>query len=269
MKKLVRPAAVAGTFYPAEPRQLGHMLDELLLPYTSFQNEGSVESAPALAYIVPHAGYIYSGSTAAAAYHRMAEQFSNPRIILFGPSHYHYFTGLAVPWVTHFETPLGQVALDTDLIKRLVDTEGLNYSDKAHQQEHALEVQLPFLQRVFSSFSLVPILLGDTAPAQVLTVMETVWGLKNTLVLVSSDLSHFHPYQEACDIDRNTSAAICHRKGNLVGEQACGYQGINALLQLAEKRDLQVKMLKLENSGDTAGDRNRVVGYGAYGVYGA
>ena len=163
MDKSIRPAAVAGTFYPAQSGQLVPMLDELLLPYADYAQGGPVEAVTACAYIVPHAGYVYSGPTAAAAYGRMKGQFLNPRVVLFGPAHYHYFRGLAVPSVTHFATPLGPVALDTQLIKRLVDHEGLVYSDQAHQPEHSLEVQLPFLQRTFDSFTLVPILVGDAS----------------------------------------------------------------------------------------------------------
>lgn len=266
MDKSIRPAAVAGTFYPAQPDQLLPMLDELLLPYADYAG-GPGEAVRACAYIVPHAGYVYCGPTAAAAYGRMNGQFLNPRVVLFGPAHYHYFRGLAVSSATHFSTPLGHVALDTGLIEKLVNLEGLIYSDQAHQPEHSLEVQLPFLQRTFDNCSLVPILVGDASTEQVFRVMEAIWDMDNSLVLVSSDLSHFHSYQQAQEIDRNTSAAICHRKANLVGEQACGYRAINALLQVADKYDLRVRKLKLENSGDTGGDRNRVVGYGAYEIY--
>ena len=258
-----RPPAVAGLFYPSDARELRDVVSEYLR-----QHSPTASAAPPKALIVPHAGYIYSGSIAAAAYATVASlRRTIHRIVLIGPSHRVYLRGMAVPAASSFATPLGNVEIDRTLKASLLQSGAVIESDTPHAQEHSLEVQLPFLQLLFDEFTLLPLVLGAVAPEHVAAALASVWGDSATLVLVSSDLSHYHSYAQAQQIDAATSAAILRRETTLAGEQACGAVGINGLLYLAGQRQLPISQIARCNSGDTAGDRSRVVGYGAFAVH--
>jgi AmmeMemoRadiSam system protein B len=256
-----RPPAIAGTFYPADP-------EELRRAVSIYVGDAVAAMRTPKALIAPHAGYVYSGAVAGHAYRcleGMREQLS--RVILLGPAHTVYLQGMAVPSVDTFVTPMGEVAIDHEVIETLSDLPQVLSSDEAHQREHSLEVHLPFLQSVLGDFTLVPFVVGETHPDQVAEVLERLWGGDETLIVVSSDLSHFHDYASAQEKDRATSAAIeAFRSGAIGPQQACGCYSLNGLLQLAARREMDITTLALANSGDTVGPRDRVVGYGAYGL---
>ena len=260
----IRQPAVAGSFYPGDASELRAMVSGYLrqAPAVALQS-------PAKALIVPHAGYMYSGSTAAAAYALVAQRSRLRRVVLIGPSHRVYLRGGAVPRADAFATPLGTVRIDAELKAGLLRSPDVIESDAPHALEHALEVQLPFLQMLFEDFTLLPVVLGSASPAQVAAMLDAAWGDEETLVLSSSDLSHYHGYETAQRIDAATSDIILRRQPTLTGDQACGAVGINGLLQAVLQRDLQVTEIARCNSGDTAGDRSRVVGYGAYAIHDA
>ena len=255
-----RPAAVAGMFYPADTAALERAVARLL---ASAPPGNEVPKA----IIAPHAGYQYSGPTAAYAY-RLLEGRRDVirRVVLLGPAHRVYLQGMAVPSVDAFATPLGDVLIDTDGVRQALELPGVQASDEAHAHEHSLEVHLPFLQSVLDDFALVPIVVGVCPAQQVEAVLEALWGGDETLIVVSSDLSHFHEYAEAREIDEHTTARIEACESTLHGEDACGAYAINGLMLAAKVHGLQVRTLDVRNSGDTAGDRHRVVGYGAYAL---
>ena len=263
-KTSTRPAAVAGYFYPADPSELRDLVERYLndaVPADSLRT-------PPKALIVPHAGYVYSGSVAAAAYAAIvARRDTLRRVVLLGPSHRVYLNGIAAPRTDAFATPLGDVEIDRDLRSQLIASGEVMAADTPHAQEHSLEVQLPFLQLLLKDFSLLPLVAGAATPDHVARVLALVWGETDTLVLISSDLSHYHRYEIAEQIDRDTSHLILERSPTLEGEQACGAVGINGMLQLARQRHLPVSQILRLNSGDTAGDRQRVVGYGAFAIH--
>lgn len=255
----VRQPAVAGAFYPADPKQLKLMVDQYL-------NDARPEPKVPKAIIVPHAGYIYSGPIAANAYARLRQgrTFIN-RVVLLGPSHRVGFSGLAVSSADRFTTPLGDIPLDKQAIRDIAELPFVHYYDQAHDFEHSLEVHLPFLQEVLDQFSLVPIVAGETPAEQVSRVLEQLWGGKETVIVISSDLSHYHDYATAKKLDRATSEKIEKLQFEALDyDSACGRVPICGLLALAKKWALSVKTIDLRNSGDTAGDKQRVVGYGAY-----
>jgi MEMO1 family protein len=258
-----RPPAVAGLFYPNDERELRDVVSEYLRQHTA-----SPTTATPKALIVPHAGYIYSGGIAAAAYATVASlKQAVRRIVLIGPSHRVYLRGIAAPAASTFVTPLGDVAIDEELKASLLQRGDVIEADAPHAQEHCLEVQLPFLQLLFDDFTLLPLVIGSATPERVGATLAHVWGDASTLVLVSSDLSHYHTYDQARRIDAATTTSILRREPTLAGEQACGAVGINGLLYLAGERKLTVSEIARCNSGDTAGDRSRVVGYGAFAVH--
>lgn len=253
----IREPAVAGTFYPAEPALLRDAVRRYLQPC----GDGSAPKA----LIAPHAGYVYSGAIAGRAYSSLAPVASSiKRVALLGPSHRVGFRGMAVPTATSYRTPLGDIPIDSDAIKRILDLPNVGFLDQAHQDEHSLEVHLPFLQEVLRGFELVPVVVGDAAKEDVARVIETLWGGDETLVVVSSDLSHYHAYDDAARMDRNTADRIVNLEANLVGEEACGCRPINGLLHFARLRNFSVREIEVKNSGDTAGPRDQVVGYGAF-----
>ena len=314
----VRPAAVAGTFYPGTPARLARDVRGFLA-----EARPSRSTVPK-ALIVPHAGYVYSGSIAATAYALLAPlRDVVTRVVLLGPAHRVAVRGLATTSAAAFATPLGEIAIDADavavaltfaqvvasdaahahehalevqlpflqtVLRRFtlvpfavgratplgevpVDADAVGtaltfsqvaVSDAAHAGEHALEVQLPFLQTVLRRFTLVPLAVGHATLREVEEVLDALWGGPETLVVVSSDLSHYHAYAEAKRIDRATADAILAMSPTLDHEQACGATPVNALLQCASRRGLSPALLDLRNSGDTAGDRSRVVGYASF-----
>jgi AmmeMemoRadiSam system protein B len=257
-----RPAAVAGTFYPADRESLETMVQALL----AVSDPGSNAGLPK-ALIAPHAGFIYSGEVAASAYRMLEEaQGQITRVVLLGPAHRVYLRGMALPSVEAFDTPFGRIPLDHAGIDVALALPGTVISDEAHAQEHCLEVHLPFLSALLEEFSLIPIVVGECPPEEVARVLEALWGGPETLIVVSSDLSHYHAYETAREIDAATSSDILARATNLTGEQACGAHAINGLMVAARKFGLGVRALDVRNSGDTAGDRRQVVGYGAYAL---
>ncbi|MCX7141031.1 MAG: AmmeMemoRadiSam system protein B [Proteobacteria bacterium] len=260
----VRPAAVAGMFYPANARELAWEVDNMLA------HSAGAGLAPGFpkALIVPHAGYVYSGNIAAEAYDRLRPARGIVRrVALLGPCHRVVVRGLALPDAAAFATPLGQVPIDRAAIESLAGLSQVVVSSAAHAEEHALEVQLPFLQRVLGEFSLVPLAVGDATPAQVAEVLEILWGGEETLIVISSDLSHYRPYDEACAIDRGTTQAILDFSTAIDHEQACGATPVAGLLLAAKRHQLNVELLDLRNSGDTAGGRGRVVGYASFAFW--
>ena len=258
MKKIRQPA-VAGSFYPDNPDTLKAMIESYL------QQVAPVDNAPK-AMIVPHAGYIYSGAIAASAYARLYSKHNSiKRVILLGPSHKVGFTGLALSHAEAFRTPLGDIPLDTKTIASIINLPFVQYIDQAHEFEHSLEVQLPFLQIALDSFQLVPIVAGDCPANQIEQLLELFYGKDDTLIVISSDLSHFHDYVTAQRLDKETSDKIERLDyQHLDYDSACGRVPVSGLLALAKKKSLQIETIDLRNSGDTAGDKNRVVGYGAY-----
>lgn len=261
-KTSVRTPAVAGLFYPAEPDALHATVQQLM--DSAYTND---RHAPPKALIVPHAGYVYSGGVAASAYASIqARRNAIRRVVLIGPSHRVYLHGIAAPRADVFATPLGPVRVDRERRAMLIASGEVMSADAPHAQEHALEVQLPFLQTLLGDFELLPLVAGAAEPGHVARVLDRVWGDEETLVLVSSDLSHYHDYTTAQRIDRQTSELILQRRATLHGEQACGSVCINGLLHLAQARDFRLREIQRLNSGDTAGDRRRVVGYGAFAL---
>jgi len=256
----IRPTAVAGLFYPAERDELQRIVGDFL--------RGATPSVapPPKAIIVPHAGYIYSGPVAASAYAQIAPlRTTIRRVVLLGPAHRVGFIGIATSSASHFHTPLGDVVLDRELVDQVTQLPAVQQFDQAHQMEHSLEVQLPFLQQVLEEFTLLPLVVGDATPQEVATVLRAVWGGEETLIVVSSDLSHYHDYATAQRMDRATSSAIEElNPGAIHYDDACGRTPLSGLLLVAKEMGLKAETIDLRNSGDTAGDRNRVVGYGAY-----
>jgi len=255
----IRPAAVAGLFYPADPAQL-HNDIQTMLSVTE-----QTESVPK-ALIVPHAGYIFSGPVAASAYAQLKNiRHIVKRVILLGPCHRVPLRGLATSSADYFETPLGSIRLDHEAIKQIASLPQIEEFDLTHEQEHSLEVQLPFLQEVLDDFSLVPLVVGDTNAEEVSEVLERLWGGDETLIVISSDLSHYHDYNTARAMDNETCLAIEEMNPAAIHyDQACGRNPVVGLLTAANKHGLHATTLDLRNSGDTAGDKSSVVGYGAW-----
>jgi AmmeMemoRadiSam system protein B len=254
-----RPTAVAGTFYPGE----GSALAREVASYMAAAPTPT--GAPPKAIIAPHAGYIYSGPIAATAYAQVrALRDRVTRVVLAGPAHRVYVRGAAVPAAQAFDSPLGPVAVDREAVAALRALPFVEASDRAHAFEHSLEVHLPFLQSVLDRFTLVPIVVGGAGPEEMARAFDAVWGGDETLVVVSSDLSHYLPYEAARERDRRTADAILGLDARVDTEEACGAAPINGLLTLARRRGMSADLLDLRNSGDTAGDRDRVVGYAAF-----
>ncbi len=258
----VRYPAVAGMFYPDDPVELDEMVRTFL---TATEVEGPVPKA----VIAPHAGYVYSGPVAASVYRLLipAKDIIK-RVVLLGPAHRVPFRGVAVPSVDFFITPLGTVAVDKEAIAAIADLPFVHVSDVPHEPEHSLEVHLPFLQEVLEDFKVIPIVVGDAAPEEVAQVLERLWGGPETLIVVSSDLSHYYDYDTARKLDQATSRAIeALDPTRLSYESACGRIPVAGLLLAARKHGLKARTVDLRNSGDTAGPKDQVVGYGAYAFF--
>ena len=260
----VRPAAVASLFYPDSPPELRAFISAALRA-SAAQIPSGVPAPKAI--IVPHAGYIYSGPTAGFAYATLKMARYN-RVVLLGPAHRVPFYGMALSGDDVFYTPLGEVPLDVEAREALLALPDMAINNAAHAQEHSLEVQLPFLQTVLGDFSLVPVCIGSVPPDAVARLIESLWGDKNTLFVISSDLSHYHSYDEARALDRLSIDTILGMRDELNHEQACGATGINALLSVSGRHGLTAQLLDYRNSGDTAGDKGRVVGYASIAFYG-
>jgi len=257
--EFIREPAVAGSFYPADPAELQAELDALLEDVTTHY-------PPPKAMIVPHAGYIYSGPVAASGYASLvtvAEQIT--RVVLLGPAHRKALSGLAVSTATAFKTPLGKIKLDKESISKILLLPQVHIDNDAHRLEHSLEVHLPFLQRVLREFTLVPLVVGDASAQDVSAVMRQLWGGRETLLVISSDLSHYLDYDSARVRDAETCRAIeALAYEHIDYHDACGRNPVNGLLHYARSHDLTIKTVDLRNSGDTAGPRDQVVGYGTW-----
>jgi AmmeMemoRadiSam system protein B len=248
-------------FYPAERDTLRtevHSYIETGLPHAL--------PHPPKALIAPHAGYIYSGPIAGSAYATLADSRRIiTRVVLAGPSHRVGFRGLALSTANLFRTPLGDIPVDNKAQKTIEHLPGVLYLDRAHRDEHGLEVHLPFLQESLANFTIIPIVVGDAGESEMAAVLNALWGGDETLIVISSDLSHYLTYDEAVRLDRMTSDAILRfAPEDISSHQACGRIAIQGLLIAAGFHHLNAHLLDLRNSGDTAGDRSRVVGYGAY-----
>jgi AmmeMemoRadiSam system protein B/AmmeMemoRadiSam system protein A len=258
----VRAPAVAGAFYPSAAAELQAHVDSLL---------ASASSAPAArpkALVVPHAGYVYSGPIAANGYALLRPYRDRiSRVVLLGPTHRVAVRGLALPAATAFATPLGEIPVDADAVASLRRLPQVCISDEVHALEHSLEVHLPFLQCVLNRFSLVPLAVGDASTQEVAQALNLLWGTDETLIVISSDLSHYLPYDRARAVDDQTARMILGLTPQLNHRQACGATPVNGLLQVADERGLRPELIDLRNSGDTAGDRNRVVGYASFAFY--
>ena len=263
----VRPPAVAGTFYPGQAAALSATVQDLLRPVAPGR---PVPDAPPKALVVPHAGYVYSGATAAQAYAAIAPWRSSiRRVVLLGPVHRVPVRGLALPGVDALATPLGEVPVEAAAVHALRGLPQVVTSAAAHAQEHSLEVQLPFLQTVLERFSVVPLAVGDATPQEVSDVLDRLWGGHETLIVISSDLSHYLTHAQAQMVDRQSIETLLALQPRLSHRQACGATPINGLLLASRHHHLTPRLLALCNSGDTAGDRQRVVGYAAVALQAA
>ncbi len=258
--KSVRPPAVAGRFYPADPGELRELIGSLLI-----QAPPAIGPAPK-ALIAPHAGYIYSGPIAASAYAQLAPARELvKRVVLIGPSHYVALDGLAATSAEAFATPLGTVPVDVASLRQIESLARVRVRDEAHAREHSLEVQLPFLQTVLDGFTLVPLAVGNATMEEICRVIDLLWNGPETCFVISSDLSHYYDSQTARRLDQATAAAIEALEPDAIGEdQACGRIPICGILHAARRHGLRARTVDLRNSGDTAGTRDRVVGYGAF-----
>ena len=263
-KSSVRAPAVAGTFYPGESRELAQTLAQML----GTAAHDAPERAVPKALIAPHAGYIYSGPVAASVYALLAPaRRSITRVVLLGPTHRVAVRGLALPASQAFATPLGTVEIDRAAVDTLRGMPQVTVSEQAHALEHSLEVHVPFLQTVLDRFTLVPLAVGNASTREVAEVLDALWGGPETLIVVSSDLSHYLSYGDAQAVDRATAKAILGFATDLSHEQACGATPVTGLSRIAKRRGLKSELIDLRTSGDTAGDKNRVVGYGSFAFY--
>lgn len=264
---LIRKMAVAGRFYPsAEPE-----LTALFQQWRQRREEiATAIGQPPRALILPHAGYAYSGE---AAYKGLqlwrAASDKIHTVVVMGPAHRMAFEGIATLSVDAVETPLGQLRLDIDLRNKLLQGGyQLGVSDVANAQEHSLEVHFPMIKSILPQAKVLPLLNGSVAASEVADLLSTLWSDPHVYFVISSDLSHFHSYEQAQKIDRETAQMIRQFDGRFLdGQRACGYKGIQGLLGLKSRYDLSIEQLQLLNSGDTAGDKQRVVGYGAWSMY--
>lgn len=257
--RTVRPPAVAGAFYPADAEKLARQVDALLA-------EATRRPLKPKALVAPHAGYVYSGPIAASAYALLQNLSPRPtRVVLLGPAHTVGFHGVALPAVDALRTPLGTVPVDGELEFKALQFPFVVDEARAHEREHSLEVHLPFLQRALGDFTVLPLCVGRVTPEDVADLLEAVWGGPETLIVVSTDLSHYLPWDEAKALDAKTAESILALDGDaLDGEVACGAHPLAGLLLAARRKRLEPTLLDLRSSGDTAGDKARVVGYAAF-----
>ena len=260
----VRPAAVAGMFYPRDQGELARDVVELL---EAASDTPLIPGWPK-ALIAPHAGYIYSGPVAANAYTLLRPAAGIiKRVVLLGPCHRVAVRGLALPGASEFETPLGRIEVDSSAVQALKAMPQVCMHPATHAQEHSLEVQLPFLQEVLGKFKLVPLVVGDASTDEVAAVLDALWGGPNCLIVISSDLSHYHSYREAREIDGRTVQAILDFRTDIDHEEACGATPVVGFLRAARRRGMQPELLDARNSGDTAGGHDRVVGYASFAFW--
>jgi MEMO1 family protein len=267
LRYATRPSALSGSFYESEAGQLASSVDQHLnLP------SSAAHIAPPKIIIAPHAGHVYSGRTAGKVYALLAAHAAQiHRVVIFGPAHRVHFRGIACPGAGSFTTPLGSTALDTLGLDAIADLPFISTRPDAHAQEHCLEVHLPFIQRALPNASLLPLLVGDVSPEAVAQVMQRLWGDAETVFVISTDLSHFHSYDQSNAIDSASCAKILALDASLNHEQACGATPVNGALLQARQRGLHITQIERLNSGDTAGNstegRQRVVGYASFALY--
>jgi AmmeMemoRadiSam system protein B len=265
-RPVVRPPAVAGQFYPDDPGEL----DAMVRAFLEEAPRADTELPPGhpVALVAPHAGYVYSGPIAGSAYARVVPARGTfQRVVVLGPSHHVAFRGLALPESEAFLTPLGEHRVEAAGAAALEADRVVLRSERAHAEEHSLEVQLPFLRVALGPLPIVPMVTGEATPHEIADALERVWD-SSTLVVVSSDLSHYLPYDRAREADRRTATAVEGLRGDaLRPHDACGATALRGLLEAARRRGLVARCLDLRNSGDTAGSRSRVVGYGAFGFW--
>lgn len=254
-----RNPAVAGIFYSADKQRLDDEVEHYLADPVAL-----AESQPRI-LIVPHAGYMYSAATAAKAYQQLRKYAKEIRtVVLVGPAHRVAVNGAALSNVDFFITPLGHVPVNKELVAGLSAQPGFHIMEAAHKDEHSLEVQLPFLQKVLPKFQIVPLVYGEISPERLANALQPLLNRPDTLIVISADLSHYYNYETAQKLDQETAAQVAAQEAELKSHQSCGATGINAALLLAQSAGLRPEMLELINSGDTAGDKGRVVGYGAW-----
>jgi MEMO1 family protein len=260
---IIHPA-VAGMFYPNTPNELKAMVTKFLQAAVAYK-----DLVVPKAIIVPHAGYIYSGPIAASAYACLAntKEHKITQVVIMAPAHRSYIDGIATTTASFYETPLGQIPIATAAMSAITDLLYVQMNDDAFVTEHAIEVQLPFLQIMLEDFAIVPLLVGKASVSQVAKVLSELWDGEQTLIIISSDLSHYHDYKTAQNIDQQTVDAIINcNLHKITSETACGCLPIKGMLSVAAAKSMQIKLLDLRNSGDTAGSKDAVVGYAAFHV---
>ena len=265
-----RKPAVAGLFYPAEKNELNQTIEKLFTKTANFIENIHNKEHEIKAIIAPHAGYVYSGECATFGYLQIPKD--TKLVYLLGPSHHVGFSGIALPSVKYFSTPLGDIQLNQEIIDDLVDKfEHIKFFDQAHQYEHSLEVHLPFLQKYLANFKIVPMVVGQCSKHELVKTIEFLdnQNYDSSIFLISSDLSHFHTYENAKQIDDQTINRILNFDTNIVGEEACGCYPLNGWLLYAKHNQLMPKLIKKYNSGDVFeyGDKSRVVGYASFAFY--
>lgn len=262
----VRQPAVAGLFYPGDRAELAATVRAYLDLGSALI--GARETEPPKAIIAPHAGYDYSGPIAGSAFATWGERSQEvARVILLGPAHRVPLRGLGLPDSSRMATPLGEISIDAELAERALAFASVERHGPAHRDEHSLEVELPFLQLLFGEITVLPLVVGDAGAVEIADVLSALWGGEETRIVISSDLSHYLPYDEARVADRATADKILSGEAALGPYDACGAYSVNGLLAATVARGLRCEVLDLRNSGDTAGDRRRVVGYGAFAFY--
>lgn len=258
----VRIPAVAGIFYPGDRFMLENQINTLL-------TQAKQHSPFPKAIIVPHAGYAYSGAIAASAYASLKQNRNQiKKIVLLGPAHTLYFKGIAYDSKQYFSTPLGEIKQDQDLLNKIIHLPYVHELPEAHQNEHCLEVQWPFCQVLFSNFSILPLVVGETNEKDVSRLLNLIWGDPDTLIIISTDLSHYLPYNLAQTADHDTCMSIDTLDDESIHQDgACGYYALRGFLHCARQKQLHGRLLDLRNSGDTAGNKQKVVGYASYHFY--
>ncbi|WP_299798460.1 AmmeMemoRadiSam system protein B [uncultured Shewanella sp.] len=270
MLSSIRQPAVADLFYPADPVELTTEIKQFLCASNgnfAAQEPFYGNKPRPKALIVPHAGYIYSGFVAGSAFSLLLHTHKIKRVILLGPAHRVYLEGCALPEANTFATPLGNITVNQEHYAELTALEKVIISDLPHLDEHCLEVQLPFLQFCLNQFSLLPVVVGECSPSTVADILELFSQQENTLIVVSTDLSHYHTYDEACRIDRQTCEQILNLDSLISPHQACGCYALNGLNRYAKRHKLAIEQLCYLNSGDSAGDKSKVVGYASFALY--
>lgn len=273
---LTRPMAVAGTFYPSAASGIQRLFEQWRMNADSAESGGQQTTSDKRprALIVPHAGYVYSGQVAFESYQLWQASHGAPSeevktVVVMGPAHRYAFEGIATVSADTLETPLGRLSVDTQLRDELLSEFGsVIVSDEANAPEHSIEVHQPFIKAVLPNVKVLPLLNGDVSVNEVSKVLSKLWSLPDVYFVISSDLSHFHSYAEAQQIDQQTAQLInAGSWQTLNGTRACGYKGIQGLLNLEKSPSFDIQPLQLINSGDTAGDKQRVVGYGSWAIY--